>query len=107
MLALFMECLAKIGNADEVSNRVVAEILPILQEQLSFIDFIVLTDKEMPERLLCISVLNSMDDRDKYHREQYDTVAKVLRPILAMPPSLETFNITASTAHRLGLRGAA
>jgi len=107
MFARVVECQAKKGHADGVAARVTTEVVPVLQKQPSFVDFVALADEEIPERLLCISLWTSSPDTDNYHHDHYDTIVGLLRPLLASAPALETFAVHTSTVHRIAVRKAA
>ena len=101
MFARVVECQAKDGLGVHISTRVTNDVLPILKEQPGFVDFFALFDKANAERLLCISFWISREDAEDYHRRHYETIANVLEPVLESPPTLKTFTVSASTAHRI------
>jgi heme-degrading monooxygenase HmoA len=101
MFARVVECQAKDGGGVQISTRVTNDVLPILQEQPGFIDFFALSDKTNAERLLCVSFWTSREDAEEYHRRHYETIANMLMPVLVSPPTLKTFTVSASTAHRI------
>jgi hypothetical protein len=55
MFARVVECPSKVGRSKQVGNRLKNDVLPVLQKQLGFVDFLTLSDKTNPERLVCIS----------------------------------------------------
>jgi hypothetical protein len=69
--------------------------------------FLRLSDKANPERLVCISFWTSQQDTEGYHRQHYDTITDMLKRVLESPPTLETFAVNASTAHRVAVDRAA
>jgi quinol monooxygenase YgiN len=101
MLARIVECQAKSGRGEELSTKVRNDVLPILQTQPGFVDFLALSDKASPQRVVCISLWSSREDADKYHQQHYDTITDMLKPLLQSAPTLETFTVSASTAHRI------
>ena len=107
MLARVVECQSKVGRSEQVGDRLENDVLPILQKQPGFVDFLTLSDKITPERLMCISFWTSREDSDEYHRQHYDTITDILMPVLESPPTLETFAVNASTAHRIAVGRAA
>jgi quinol monooxygenase YgiN len=102
-----VECQSKVGRSEQVGGKLKNDVLPILQKQLGFVDFLTLSDKTNPERLVCISFWTSREDAEEYHRQHYDTITELLKPILESPPTLETFAVNASTAHRIAVGRAA
>jgi quinol monooxygenase YgiN len=107
MFARVVECHSKVGRSEQVGNKLENDVLPILQKQPGFVDFLTLSDKINSERLMCISFWTSREDAEEYHRQHYDTITELLKTILESPPRLETFAVNASTAHRIAVGRAA
>jgi quinol monooxygenase YgiN len=107
MFARVMECQSKADRSDQVGNKLENEVLPILQKQPGFVDFITLSDKTNPERLVCISFWTSQQDTEEYNRQHYDTITDMLKRVLESPLTLETFAVNASTVHRIAVDRAA
>ena len=100
-------CQAKSGRGEAVGNKVKDDLLPIMQRQLGFVDLVVLADKANPERLVCLSFWASREEAETYHIQHYGGISDMLKPILKSPPTLETFTVVASTAHRIAVAMAA
>ena len=49
MFPRVVECLAIVGRSKLVGSKLEHEVLPILQKQPSFVDFLTLSDKTNPE----------------------------------------------------------
>ena len=107
MFARVVECQSKVGRSEQVGSKLKNDVLPILQKQPGFVDFLTLSDKTNPERVVCLSFWTSREDAEEYHRQHYDTITELLKPILESPPRLETFAVNASTAHRIAVDRAA
>jgi quinol monooxygenase YgiN len=107
MFARVVECQAKGGRGVQISTKVTSDVLPILQKQPGFVDFLALSDKTNAERLVCISFWTSREDAEEYHRQHYDTITNILKPVLESAPTLKTFTVSASTAHRIAVGRAA
>jgi heme-degrading monooxygenase HmoA len=107
MFARIVDCQSKAGRSEQVVNKLANSVLPILQKQAGFVDLLTLSNKVDPERLLCISFWTSREDAEEYHRQHYETITDMLRPVLESPPTLETFAVKASTAHRIAVERAA
>ena len=107
MFARVVECQSKVGRSEQVGSKLNNAVLPILEKQPGFVDFLTLSDKANPARLVCISFWTSREDAEEYHRQHYDTIAEALKPILESPPTFETFAVNASTAHRIAVGRAA
>jgi quinol monooxygenase YgiN len=85
VLALVEECQAKDGRGVQISAKVTNDVLPILQEQPGFVDFLALSDETNAERLVCFSLWASPEDVEEYHREHYETITGMLKPVLDSP----------------------
>jgi quinol monooxygenase YgiN len=89
MFALVEECQAKDGRGVQISAKVTNDVLPILQEQPGSVDFLALSDDTNAERLVCISFWASPEDAEEYHRQHYETITGMLKPVLESPPHPE------------------
>ena len=107
MFARMVECQAQNGRNEEMNTKLLDEIVPILQRQPGFVDFLALADRRVPERLVCISLWTSRDAAEQFHRQHYRRVLGMLEPLLDSAPILETFAVNASTAHHLSITQAA
>jgi quinol monooxygenase YgiN len=107
MFARVVKCQAKDGRGVQISTKVTNDVLPILQKELGFVDFLPLSDNTDAERLVFISFWTSREDAEGYHRQRYETIANILKPVLESPPTLKTFMVSASTAHRIAVGRAA
>ena len=107
MFARVVECQSKAGRTEQFGNKLKNDVLPILQKQPGFVDFLTLSDKTNPERLVCISFWTSQQDAEGYHRQHYDTITDMLRRVLECPPKLEIFAVNVSTAHHIAADRAA
>jgi quinol monooxygenase YgiN len=107
MFARVVECHSKVGRSGQVGNKLSNSVLPILQQQVAFADFLMLADKTDPERLLCISLWISQENADEYDSQHYYAITRILKPLLESPPTLETFEVNASIGHRIAVGRAA
>jgi heme-degrading monooxygenase HmoA len=107
MFARALKCQSKAGRCEQVANKLKDKVLPILQQQEGFVDFLILADKTDPERLVCISFWTTQDDAEEYDRQHYYAISNILTPLLEFPATLETFEVNASTAHRIAVGRAA
>ena len=107
MFARVVECQSKAGRIEQIGNKLKDDVLPVLEGQPGFVDFLILSDKTNPERLMCISFWTSRQDAEEYHSQHYDTITDMLKPVLESPPTLKTFTVIASTAHRIAVDRAA
>ena len=107
MFARVVECQSKAGRSEQVGNKLVNDVLPVLEKQPGFVDFLTLSDRTNPERLICISFWTLREDAEEYHRQYYYLITDMLKPVLDSPPTLKIFAVNASTAHRIAVGRAA
>jgi hypothetical protein len=107
MFARVVECHSKVGRSEEVGNKLENDVLPILQKQPGFVDFLTLSDRINTERLMCISFWTLREDAEEDHRQHYYLITDMLKPVLDSPPTLKIFAVNASTAHRIAVSRAA
>jgi len=101
MFARVVESQSTVGRSEQVARKLNNDVLPIVQKQPGFVDFLALSDKTTAERLVCVRFWTSREDAEEYNRQHYDTITEFLKPILESPPTFETFAVNASTAHRI------
>ena len=107
MFTRIVELHVKPEKKDELSQRLRNEVLPILQKQPGFVDLINLVHETEPERALAISFWKTKEDAERYHRENYNRITDMLKPLLKRDPKVETFNVDTSTTHRIAAGKAA
>jgi heme-degrading monooxygenase HmoA len=102
MFARVLECQAKDRKGAQISTKMTNDVLPCLRKQPGFVDFFALSDTTNAERLVCVSFWTSREgDAEEYHRQHYEMITNMLKPVLESAPTLETFTVSASTAHRI------
>jgi len=107
MFTRIVECYVKAEQREEFRKRIQSVVLPILESQVGFVDLLALSSEDEPERMLAISFWRSRGDEERYHREHYQEIVDGLRPLLRDDPSIEFYNVDASTTHRIQLGKAA
>jgi quinol monooxygenase YgiN len=107
MFTRIVECYVKKEKRQDFTNKMQNVILPILQTQPGFVDLLALSSEDEPERTVSISLWESRADAERYHREHFDGILDSLRPLLRDEPSVEFYNVEASTAHRIAAGKAA
>jgi quinol monooxygenase YgiN len=107
MFTRVVEINAKSGKANELANTIHEKVLPILKKQTGFVDETVLVSDAEPNRVIGLSFWNSKEDAERYHREGYPKVNELLSPLLENTPVIRTFNVQASTTHKIAAGKAA
>ena len=76
------------------------EILPLLKKQKGFLDELLLVTPEKKE-LVAISLWDSKECADIYHREVYPKIEKLVEKFTVGTPMIKKFEADYSTFHRV------
>jgi heme-degrading monooxygenase HmoA len=101
MFTRVVELTCKSGKSKELANTIDEKAMPILKKQRGFVDEIVLVSDAEPNRLIGISFWNTKADAEQYHREQFSKIHDSVRHLLDTDPVVRTFDVHASTTHRI------
>jgi quinol monooxygenase YgiN len=107
MFSRIVECYVKRENREEFRDRMTNLVLPVLQSQPGFVDVIALSSEDEPERTVSISIWKSRADAERYHQAHFEQIMNSVRPLLIDEPSIEFYNVEASTVHRIAAGKAA
>jgi heme-degrading monooxygenase HmoA len=106
MFTRVVECTIK-GKSNDFIQKLENEVLPILRDQRGFVDETVLVSTTNPQDVLALSFWKTREDAELYHREHFNRITQIIRPLLANDPRVRTFNVEHSTAHKIGAARAA
>ena len=101
MFTRIVECYVKSEKRQEFVEKMQSLVLPTLQSQAGFIDLLALSSDDEPERAVSITLWRSRADADRYHHDHFNQLVDTLRPLMIDEPSVELYNVEASTAHRI------
>lgn len=107
MFTRIVEVTAKSGKARELTTIINDKVVPILKNQLGFVDENVLVSDAEPDHVLAQSFWNTKEDAERYNREQYPAIHEMIRHLLETEPAIRTFNVDSSTTHRIAATKAA
>lgn len=107
MFTRIVECYVKPDRKQEFREKMQNLVLPVLQKQPGFVDLLALSSEDEPERMVAISLWKSRADAESYHEAHYQEIVEAIRPYLQDEPSIEHYNVDASTAHRIAAGKAA
>lgn len=107
MFTRVVELNTKNGKARDVCNTIREKALPILKTQNGFVDEITLVSTTDPNQVLALSFWNTRDDAERYHSQQFQTVTNLIRGSIEGDPTVKTFDLESSTAHRIAAGKAA
>jgi heme-degrading monooxygenase HmoA len=71
------------------------------------VDEVLLISDQNPDQILAISFWNTLEDADKYNREQFPHVTGLIQNLIESPPKVRTFQVEQSTVHKIGAGKAA
>ena len=89
----------------EFNRTMEKDILPLLQKQKGFRDEISLVASNGTEAL-GISLWDHKEDAEAYNRATYPEVQKLLAKVSEGTPQVQTYEVGASTIHKVAARGA-
>ena len=107
MFTRIVELTTKPGKNKQLSDAINDKVLPILRKQKGFVDETVLVSDKEDNRVLSLSVWNTREDAEQYHRAEYERVHEMLRHLLDAEPVIRTFEVHTSTTHRIAAGKAA
>jgi len=77
------------------------------EKQHGFVDEIVLVSSAEPDRVLALSFWDKKEDAEEYQREKYQKIHDTLRHLLETEPTIRTFDVHTSIAHKVTAKQAA
>jgi heme-degrading monooxygenase HmoA len=86
--------------ATEFPNTFEKEILPLLKKQKGFLDELLLVTPEKKE-LVAISLWETKEHADIYHRDVYPKVEKLVEKFTVGTPIVKKFEAEYSTFHKI------
>jgi heme-degrading monooxygenase HmoA len=91
----------KANSASEFNRIIENEVLPLLRKQKGFRDEITFV---APERSEAVgnSFWDSKEDAQAYNRAAYPELLKALSKVVEGTPTVETFEVSNSTCHKIG-----
>ena len=107
MFTRIVDVTSKTGKGRELTRIVSEKVLSILKAQPGFLDEITLVSNENPDQIVAISFWKSREDADKYHRENFSRVTEIITNLTEGAPRVRTFDVEASTIHKISAGKAA
>jgi heme-degrading monooxygenase HmoA len=107
MFTRVVEMTSKSGKSQELANTINEKAVPILKKQRGFVDEIVLVSSAESNRVLALSFWKKREDAEEYQREQYQKIHDTLRHLLQTEPTIRTFDVHTSIAHKVTAKQAA
>jgi len=107
MYTRIVELTTKPGKNRQLADTINEKVLPILKKQKGFVDETVFVSDKEDNRVLALGFWKTKEDAEQYHRAEYQKVHDTLRYLLESEPVIRTFNVHASTSHRIAVGKAA
>jgi heme-degrading monooxygenase HmoA len=84
----------------EFTNKLEAEVIPLLRKQKGFQDEITFIAPAGNEAF-GVSLWDSKDNAETYHRGAFVEVTKILSKLVEGTPEVETYEVANSTMHKI------
>ena len=94
----------KSNSVAEFNRTLEKEVLPLLQKQRGFQDELSLVGSNGTE-VIAISLWDNKEDAESYNRATYPEVQKLLAKVSEGTPQVQTYEVGASTFHKVAARG--
>lgn len=107
MFTRIVEISAKSGKGKELVRTANDKIMSILRDQPGFLDEILLTSQENPDRIVALSFWRSQQEAEVYNRETFPRVNETFRNLIEGSPRVRTFDVASSTVHNIAVSKAA
>jgi heme-degrading monooxygenase HmoA len=92
MFARILEFEVKLEKKEEFVKKVKNEVLPMLKNQIGFLEILpFFREKIREEKVLTISLWATRPDAERYEREVYPKVQEILRPYLITPVTVTPY----------------
>jgi hypothetical protein len=102
MFARHMTLQLKANAVNELPVVFEKEILPLLRRQKGFLDELLLVTPEKKEAV-AISLWDTKEFAEKYGREEYPEIAKIVARFVEGIPTVKNFETEYSTFHKIAL----
>lgn len=106
MFARSVSIRVKPNSIAEFSKTLENKILPLLKKQKGFKDELALVASNGSE-VLAISLWDRKEDAEAYQRAAYPEVQKLLSEVIDGTPQVQTYEVSASTIHKVGAHSGA
>jgi len=107
MFARHVSMHLKPNTRAQFTQTIENEILPLLRKQHGFRDEIVFVAPGSGTELVAISLWDTKEDAEAYHRGSYTDVVKALAKVVEGTPEVRNFDVASSTLQKTAARVAA
>jgi heme-degrading monooxygenase HmoA len=107
MHARMIQVTTKPGQIKDCTKAMFGQSLPLLKQNPGFLDALILSSDTDRDHFVGVTFWRSREDAETYVNGQARQEMDAIRPFLQDEPTFCTFNLEASTMHRVGLARAA
>jgi quinol monooxygenase YgiN len=107
MFARHVSMHLKPNTRAEFDQAIEKEIVPLLRQQHGFQDEIVFVTAGSGTEVVAISLWDTKENAETYHRGNYQQVLKAMEKVVDGTPEIRIFEVASSTLQKTGARVAA
>lgn len=102
-----VEVIARDGKRDQLLETIKDSVMKKLRTQPGFTDLVALVSDQDRNRLLAISFWDTKENAERYSKDHFNEISQMINPYLEKGPVVQTFQVEASTMHRIAIGKAA
>jgi len=99
MFARIVEFLPKFEMKDEFLKIVRNEVLPVLKNQPGFLEILPFVPETRTEKMYTITLWAEKRDAERYERDAYAKVEKIVKPYLNGPITFKYYTLETTVCH--------
>jgi len=96
MYARIVEFIPKVEEKEVFVKVVRNEVLPILKKQPGFLEILPFVPETKTEKMITITLWAEKRDAERYEREVYPKVERIVKPYLTTPVTFKHYNVETS-----------
>ena len=96
MYARIVEFVPNPEKKEEIVNVVRRDVLPILQRQPGFLEFLPFVPENKADHVIAITIWAEKTEGDRYERDVFPKVEAILKPYLTAPVTFKHYNVETS-----------
>ncbi len=93
MFARIVEFIPKLEKKEELVKVIRNEVLPTLNKQSGFMEFLPFFPETKTEKVMVISLWTEKRNAERYEREVFPKVEEILKPYLTTPITYKPYNV--------------
>ena len=93
MFARIVEFIPKLEKKEELVKVIRNEVLPILNKQSGFMEFLPFFPETKTEKVMVITLWTEKRNAERYEREVFPKVEEILKPYLTTPITYKPYNV--------------